>query len=382
MKPVTVSQVNEYIAKRLRDDFNLHGLAVKGEVSGVSTSRGHIYFTLKDAESMIRCAIWKSNVFNIDRSLIKDGKSITVIADISPYSKGGSYSLSVRMAEDAGEGDFMREFNRIKKKLDEEGLFDTKYKKPIPVFPARIGVITSDKGAAVEDIKKIITSKNDYTDIVIFPTVVQGEKSVESICANIILANKLNNSGVIHIDTLIVGRGGGSPEDLASFSDEKVARTVFSSEIPIISAVGHESDFSISDFTADARAETPTAAADMACPDTDVIRDEIDDKMDILLSSLKSKFDTEKILLESTEALLVQNIRNKITKASSSVEKAEILLKENSPLNILDKGYSAMLDENGKLVCDVEKISIGGEYRLLLSNGEAIVKVTAKERKS
>ena len=272
MRPVTVTQVNEYIAKKLRDDFNLRGLAVEGEISGLSKGGPHWYLTLKDQGSVIRCAIWGSNAHRIDMKLVENGKKVIVVGDISPYPKGGSYSFSITHVEAAGEGDLMAEFNRIKAKLEAEGLFDRKWKKPLPEFPLRVGVITSDTGAAVEDIKKIITAKNDLTDIIIFPTIVQGAFAPASICGNIELANRLSSSG-LRIDTLIVGRGGGSPEDLAAFNDENVARAIFASEIPVISAVGHESDFSISDFVADVRAETPTAAADMAVMNTFELRE-------------------------------------------------------------------------------------------------------------
>ena len=171
MKPVSVSQVNEYIAKKLRDDLNLRGLAVEGEISGLSRGGQHYYLTLKDASSQIRAAIWGSNVAKIDMKLVENGKKIVAICDISPYAKGGTYSLSIRYVEAAGEGDAAAEFERIKRKLEQEGLFDKKYKKPIPVFPYRVGVITSATGAAIEDIRKIITAKNDFTDILIFPTV-------------------------------------------------------------------------------------------------------------------------------------------------------------------------------------------------------------------
>ena len=233
MKPVTVTQVNEYIAKKLRDDLNLRGLAVEGEVSGFSRSGQHYYLTLKDASSQIRCAIWGQNASRIDMSLVQNGKKIVAVCDISPYAKNGTYSLSIRYVEAAGEGDLAAEFNRIKEKLEKEGLFDRKYKKPLPAFPYRVGVVTSATGAAIEDIRKIITAKNDFTDILIFPAAVQGIGAVSSICENIRAANSLNRNG-IRIDTLIVGRGGGSPEDLAAFNDEEVARTIFASEIPVI----------------------------------------------------------------------------------------------------------------------------------------------------
>ena len=375
MKPVTVSQVNEYIAKKLRDDLNLRGLAVEGEVSGLSRSGQHYYLTLKDASSQIRCAIWGQNAAKIDMSLVENGKKIVAVCDISPYPKNGTYSLSIRYVEALGEGDLAAEFRRIREKLEKEGLFDKKYKKPIPEFPYRVGVVTSATGAAIEDIRKIITAKNDFTDILIFPTTVQGIGAVNSICENIRSANSLNRNG-IRIDTLIVGRGGGSPEDLAAFNDEEVARAIFASEIPVISAVGHEIDFSISDFVADARAETPTAAADMAVMDTYRLKDDIERSTGILLSSIGQKIAAERRVLDSSSALLKANIRSKISESSAAVEKAVIMLRENDPRRVLAKGYAAVTDRNGKIVPNAAGITIGEEYDIIMSDGSFSAEVT------
>lgn len=378
MKAVTVSQVNEYIAKKLRDDYNLHGLVVCGEISGLSKSGPHYYLTLKDADSMIKCAIWASNAKNIDMSIVENGKKVNVVADISPYAKGGNYSLSIRQLEIAGEGDLMAEFNRVKALLQEEGLFDQKYKKPIPTFPRRIGVITSSTGAAIEDIKKIITSKNNFTDIIIFPTLVQGIGAVKSIIDNILLANKVSEEGLC-IDTLIVGRGGGSPEDLQAFNDEQLARTIFSSKIPIISAVGHESDFSISDFVADLRAETPTAAADIAVMDTYQLNDDIDYYLSILNESIKLKISSERQLLDSRLELLETNMKSKLNDARNIIERALITLKESDPRNIFNKGYAAVLD-NGNIVSSVEDVIIDHEYDIRMKDGSIRVLSVSKER--
>ena len=375
MKPVTVTQVNEYIAKKLRDDLNLRGLAVEGEISGLSRSGQHYYLTLKDAGSQIRAAIWGQNVPKIDMSLVENGKKVVVVCDISPYARGGTYSLSIRYVEAAGEGDLAAEFNRIKEKLEKEGLFDKKYKKPIPEFPYRVGVVTSATGAAIEDIRKIVTAKNDLTDIIIFPTLVQGVGAVRSICDNIRLANRLSDSGV-HIDTLIVGRGGGSPEDLAAFNDEEVARAIFASEIPVISAVGHEVDFSISDFVADARAETPTAAADMAVMDTFKLRDDIAKNRSLLLTSIDQKIAAERRILDSGSALLSANIKAKISEARSAVDKAVIILRENDPRNIFSKGYAAVT-KDGSVIPKTADIVKGEEYRIIMTDGSFTATVTS-----
>ena len=374
MKPVTVSQVNEYIAKKLRDDLNLRNLPVEGEVSGLTKRGQHYYFSLVDKDSQIRCAIWGYNAAKIDMSLVKDGKKIVAVCDISPYAEKGTYSLSVRYVETLGEGDLAAEFNRIKEKLGKEGLFDKKYKKPIPEFPYRVGVVTSPVGAAIEDIRKIITAKNDFTDILIFPATVQGVGAVNSICENIRAANSLSRNG-IKIDTLIVGRGGGSPEDLAAFNDEHVARAIFESEIPVISAVGHEVDYSISDLVADARAETPTAAADMAVMDTFKLRDEIGRSSGILLASIGQKIAAERRILDSGTALLSANIRSKIAEASGAVDKAVIMLRENDPRRVLSKGYAAVTDKNGAIVPNAAGIKAGEEYDIVMSDGRFSARV-------
>jgi exodeoxyribonuclease VII large subunit len=311
-------------------------------------------------------------------SLVQNGKKIVAVCDISPYPKGGNYSLSIRYVEALGEGDLAAEFRRIKEKLEKEGLFDRKYKKPIPEFPYRVGVVTSATGAAIEDIRKIITAKNDFTDILIFPAAVQGIAAVNSICENIRAANSLNRNG-IRIDTLIVGRGGGSPEDLAAFNDEKVAREIFASEIPVISAVGHEIDFSISDFVADARAETPTAAADMAVMDTFRLKDDIDRSKEILISSIGQKIDAERRVLESGMDLLNANMRSKLTESSAAVEKAVIMLRENDPRRIFAKGYAAVTDKNGHIVPEAASVIRGREYDIIMSDGRFSAEVTDVE---
>ncbi len=378
MKPITVSQLNEYIASKLRDDINLRGVVLEGEISGLSRGGMHYYLTLKDQDSMIRCAIWASNARAIDMNLVQNGKKIICVGDISPYAKGGNYSFSIRHVEEAKEGDLMAEFNRIKAKLEAEGLFDKKYKKPIPTFPYRIGVITSDTGAAIEDIKKIITSKNNLTNILIFPTLVQGVGACKSIIDNIAKANELNDDG-LQIDTLIVGRGGGSAEDLAAFNDEQVARAIFASKIPIISAVGHESDVSISDFVADLRAETPTAAADIAVMNTFELAESISELEDSLHKSILSKLAAEQRTVEGLLNLLQSNMRNKLLEVKMQVERAALLIRENDPLNILNKGYSAVINTDGSIVSSIDSIEVGNDYYVQMRNGKFLAEVKSKE---
>ena len=380
MNPITVSQVNNYIANKLRSDFNLKDMAVEGEISGLSQGAGHIYFTLKDKDSMIRCAIWKSIRKNIDESLLENGRQVVVIADISPYAKGGSYSLSVRGVMARGEGALMAEFNRVKKLLASEGLFDESHKRPLPFFPERVGIITSSTGMAIDDIRKTILQRNDYVDLIVFPTIVQGPAAPQSIIENIREANRLNKDGK-RIDILIVGRGGGSPEDLAAFSDEQVARAVFNSEIPVISAVGHTEDVSICDFTADVCAKTPTEAGKLIT-DTFQLKEEILDRIRMLDDSIESRVISERRAVEDSMRLLSSEIRGKIRQLKMEVDKSVLVLRENNPQKIFSKGYAAVTDSDGKIISHVSAMSKGEQYEIIMNGGSAEVTVlSTKETK-
>ena len=376
MNPFSITQFNEYVSKKLNGDPNLKNLPLIGEVSGVSTSGGHMYFSLKDENSVLRAVIWRSNISRIDTSLIKNGSKIVALGDISAYARGGNYSFSIRMVESFGEGDLAKEYNRVKKLLESEGLFSREHKKPIPRFVKRIGVITSDTGAAIEDIKKIITSKNDYADIIIFPTLVQGIGSPASIIKSIETANNYSKS-VKCIDVLIIGRGGGSAEDLAAFNDEGVARAIFASEIPTISAVGHESDVSISDWVADARAETPTAAADMAAINTFELREQIARNEQELKKSIAYKIKMERNNIKIQREHLIHAMSGKIREMKLNIDKAVITLKENNPTNVLNKGY-ALVTKNDKVVSGMSNIALDEIYTITMADGSFEAKTTSK----
>lgn len=376
MNPFSITQFNEYVSKKLNGDPNLKNLPLIGEVSGVSTSGGHMYFSLKDENSVLRAVIWRSNISRIDTSLIKNGSKIVALGDISAYARGGNYSFSIRMVESFGEGDLAKEYNRVKKLLESEGLFSREHKKPIPRFVKRIGVITSDTGAAIEDIKKIITSKNDYADIIIFPTLVQGIGSPASIIKSIETANNYSKS-VKRIDVLIIGRGGGSAEDLAAFNDEGVARAIFASEIPTISAVGHESDVSISDWVADARAETPTAAADMAAINTFELKEQIARNEQELKKSIAYKIKMERNNIKIQREHLIHAMSGKIREMKLNIDKAVITLKENNPTNVLSKGY-ALVTKNDIVVSDMSNIALDEIYTIVMADGSFEAKTTSK----
>lgn len=376
MNPFSITQFNEYVSKKLNGDPNLKNLPLIGEVSGVSTSGGHMYFSLKDENSVLRAVIWRSNISRIDTSLIKNGSKIVALGDISAYARGGNYSFSIRMVESFGEGDLAKEYNRVKKLLESEGLFSREHKKPIPRFVKHIGVITSDTGAAIEDIKKIITSKNDYADIIIFPTLVQGIGSPASIIKSIETANNYSKS-VKRIDVLIIGRGGGSAEDLAAFNDEGVARAIFASKIPTISAVGHESDVSISDWVADARAETPTAAADMAAINTFELREQIARNEQELKKSIAYKIKMERNNIKIQREHLIHAMSGKIREMKLNIDKAVITLRENNPTNVLSKGY-ALVTKNDKVVSGMSNIALDEIYTITMADGSFEAKTTSK----
>ncbi|MDR2089939.1 MAG: exodeoxyribonuclease VII large subunit [Clostridiales Family XIII bacterium] len=268
MKPVTVSQLNGYIKRVLRSDPVLGAVSVVGEISNLKFhGSGHIYFTLKDASSGLSCFL-PAGAPGVSRALA-NGMEIVASGYVSVYEKGGYYSLNVTdVSVSGGRGASAIAFDALKEKLAREGLFDEKHKRALPFFPRKLAVVTSATGAAVQDILKILRSRNDCVDVLVYPVRVQGEGAAEEIAAAVAALNER----FPETDCMIVGRGGGAAEDLEAFNAECVARAIFASAIPVISAVGHETDFTIADFVADRRAETPTAAAQAAVPDTAALR--------------------------------------------------------------------------------------------------------------
>lgn len=259
---LTVKELTKYIKNILESDKKLNNLFVKGEISNLRTqSSGHIYFSLKDEETQIKCVFFRKANKNLDFEL-EEGMKIIVKGEIEIYQPRGEYSIIVEEVHPDGLGALYLAFIQLKKKLEKEGLFSKEYKKQIPKFPKKIALITSSSGAALQDILKIIKNRYPLVELMLFPTIVQGKKSVLQIIESINLVNQFSN-----IDAIILSRGGGSLEDLWSFNEESVAKAIFSSKVPIISAVGHETDFTIADFVADRRAPTPSAAAEIAVPD-------------------------------------------------------------------------------------------------------------------
>lgn len=375
LKPVTVTQLNEYISRVLGTDPLLSNISVTGEISNLKFhSSGHVYFSMIDQSSKVNCFLPASCFRNLAYTL-GDGLNVTVRGYINVYKKGGAYTLFIRELEVAGEGDLSTAFELLKKKLQEEGLFDPSFKKKIPAFPKKIGILTSKTGAAVRDMVKIIQSRTKAVDVIIFPVPVQGTGAAAQ------MADMLDhvNENFYDIDTLIIGRGGGSAENLWPFNEEVLARAIFRSRIPVISAVGHEIDFSISDFVADLRAETPTAAAEKAVPDDSQIIRSLDTYRSQLNSALKNKVMYHRMSLKSCIQDMRSVLIRRIDRSEHEIKQNLITLEENNPSNILSKGYTFMEGPDGKVVASASDMEEGGRYRIYFRDGT--VEVTVSEIK-
>lgn len=394
MKPVKVSQLNSYIKRILQTDPLLGNVSVIGEISNLKFhSSGHVYFSLKDESSKINCFI-PSDLFRSIRYELADGMEITATGYVYLYEKGGTYSLNVRNIEVEGLGNLSIAFEKLKEKLSKEGLFDEKYKKPIPTFPYKIAVITSETGAAVRDIVKIIKNRNDIVDILIYPCLVQGSGAAEDIAKAIEQVNIL----FPETDVIITGRGGGSMEELWAFNEEIVARSIFASRIPVISAVGHEIDFTIADFVADKRAETPTAAAQLAVPNIFEYREYVKTLNDNLHKNLEwllkhkeqilkgydiqnfiSMFENKTALWEVKSERLINDIYSaaeaKTSEYENNINSFKKSLDELNPMNIMERGYGAVLDRDGKLTGSISGFVPGDALTVVLPDGRACCEV-------
>lgn len=375
LKPVTVSQLNDYISRVLMTDPLLGNVTVTGEISNLKYhSSGHVYFSINDESSKINCFFPAGYVRNLSYEL-GNGLQVIINGYINVYKKGGTYTLFVRTVTVSGEGNLAMAFQLLKDKLSEEGLFDPAHKKPIAPFPHKIGIITSRTGAAVQDILKIITDRNNLVDIIIFPVQVQGEDAAQDMADTLDMIGR--DERFSDIDTLILGRGGGSAEDLWAFNEEVLARAVYNCPIPVISAVGHEIDFSISDFVADRRAETPTAAAEMAVPDLREIRMNLEKQKQDLLSRLNAKVKTDGLMVENCMLEIKSAMERRLAECSHRIETMKLLLEENNPASVLKKGYGMLEDMSGKVVSSVKDIKDGERYILALKDGRIIF--TAKD---
>lgn len=369
LRPITVTQLNDYIARVFDSDTLLMNVAVTGEISNLKYhSSGHVYFSLNDENSKVNCFLPSSYVRSLKYEL-GDGLEITATGKVNVYRRGGYYSLFVRNIQVAGEGNLSMAFQLMKEKLEKEGLFDPAHKKPIPVFPGKIGILTSSTGAAVRDIIKIIRSKNEMVDIMVFPVQVQGEGAAQDIADTL----RFVNDNYDDIDTLIVGRGGGSQEDLWAFNEEVLARAIYDSRIPVISAVGHEIDFSISDFVADLRAETPTAAADLAVPDIGELVDKLDKFSAEMLQDLKNLFRVGELKAEQAYTRMKQDMDLLLLNRYNEIERYRLILEQNDPHRIMERGYS-VIEKDGRVVRSPEELT-DGEYDVVFRTGKVRVRI-------
>ena len=376
LKPVSVSQLNSYIRRILATDPILMNLSVKGEISNLTKhSAGHWYFTLKDETSRISCFLPRERVGTL-RYDISEGMELIVYGSLSVYERGGSYSVYVRDIDVQGEGSLKIAFENLRKKLEAEGLFDPSVKRPIPAFPKRIGVLTSPTGAAVHDVITTVRRRNPLVDVLVYPCVVQGPDAAASIAEGLSEMNRLFPD----LDVIIAGRGGGSAEDLWCFNEEAVARAIRASNIPVISAVGHEVDVTIADYAADLRGATPTAAAELAVPHMAALIDTLRlYTPQRLYSNLEAGFENYALTLQRLRDSAEHSIRSLLQEAESRLNLLKNDADLSNPMNVLEKGYAMArkdgswqdraaafrkgdsLDlrfKDGTLVCLVQEVSI------------------------
>mgnify|MGYP001206373944 CR=1 FL=1 len=399
----TVHDVTRYIKQRLDVDDVLRDLYVKGEISNLSQpTSGHLYFTLKDALSELRCVMFREKSLKL-KFIPEDGMSVVVRGHISVYERQGKYQLYVEEIQETGIGALYRAFEQLKKQLKEEGLFEVAYKKQIPAFPSRIGIITSPTGAAIRDILNITKRRFPHVHILLAPVAVQGEEAPGQIVHAIRLMNRVN-AELMKIDTLVVGRGGGSIEELWAFNEEAVARAIFASAIPVISAVGHETDFTIADFVADRRAATPSEAAELVVPDKREIGKNLgslelrmrQNGFNVIEYHRKRLESIEKSILfrKPTERInqhrqTVDEIKRSMLAATShlialhrkSLHALKGKLDALSPLAILERGYSICLKEE-QVVRSVGDVAVGDALTILIKDGEMISEVKEKGARS
>lgn len=386
MPAYTVTELNNFIRNILTTDPNLNNIWVQGEISNLTKhSSGHYYFTIKDEKSQISCVSFRS-VNRTFRFEPEKNMKVLVFGSIDVYTIRGQYQLRVLDMRPDGIGELYKAYEQLKERLEKEGLFSPIHKQSIPKFPKKVGVATSSTGAAIHDILNVIARRYPV-DILLSPTIVQGERSAESIVRSIELLNRTD------VDVIIVGRGGGSLEDLWSFNEEAVARAIFNSEKPIVSAVGHETDFTIADFTADLRAPTPSAAAELVVPDKKEVKRQIvslsvrmESEIGHLISERKRHLEhlKEKIEPEHFMDMLrqdYQHLDELTAKLSSSIgrimenKKSELRLHASrlnsvSPLNTIERGYSITVSpENRKIITEVANIKEEDEVDVIVRDG-------------
>ena len=384
---ISVSELNSYIKNKIADDEYLNNVLIKGEISNFKNHyTGHMYFTLKDENSLIKCIMFKSYAQKLD-FMPKDGMKVFVLGGVSVFERDGIYQIYVKAMQEDGVGILYKKYEELKQRLDEEGYFDESHKQKIPLMPKVIGVLTSQTGSVIRDIINVSTRRNPNVQIRLYPVPVQGEGAAEKIADGIRFMNENNLA-----DVLILARGGGSLEDLWPFNEEIVAHAIYNSKLPIISAVGHETDFSISDFVADLRAPTPSAAAELAVPDIYEIEQKINVYQNRLRMSLVKKVEIMKLRYEKCMNSRVfkeptRNINDNYLRIDNYIKRLEntIKIKQKeektkyieliskldalSPLKTLTRGYSIVETDN-KIIKSSKQLSTGDKIKLRFSDGQ------------
>lgn len=394
----SVAQVNAYIKNMFTQDYMLRSILVKGEVSNCKYhSSGHIYFTLKDGRGTIACVMFAGNRNGLNFRL-EQGQQIIAGGSVDIYERDGKYQLYVKQIELDGLGALYEKYEALKKELEERGMFAAEYKRSIPYYIKTLGIVTAPTGAAVRDIIQIALRRNPYVQIILYPAIVQGEQAPASIINGIHCLERQN------VDVMIVGRGGGSIEDLWAFNEEAVAQAIFDSEIPVISAVGHETDTTIADFVADLRAPTPSAAAELAVCEISQLMDRIQDYEYHLLQKMRQQIKQRRSELSKLQMKLdylspLSQIREKRTLAMNLEEQLRYgmercirvkrhtlelyieRMKGCSPLGKLNQGFSYVSDKSGKTVHDIQQLELGDTVSVYLKNGHFDAKVMEKWEK-
>lgn len=394
MNVITVTQLNTYIKAMLDENPVLKTVYVQGEISNFKHyyKSGHMYLTLKDSNCQL-----KAVMFSFYASRLKftpeDGMSVICRGRVSAYEKDGVYQLYIEDMQPDGVGALSIAFEQLKEKLEKEGLFDPAYKKPIPPYPKKIGIATSNMGAAIEDIKNITKRRYPVAELVIAPTIVQGDPAPDDIVKSLKLLDCIDD-----IDVIIVGRGGGSIEDLWAFNTEKVARAVFDCKKPVISAVGHETDFTICDFVADLRAETPSAAAEKAVPDISTLLSFVDNAEDRMLYSINKRlefesqrldyianesiianasdyFENKNDIIVSLKEELANAFEDKLNGCKYQLGVISGKLDALSPLSVLARGYAAVKNDNNELVKSKKRIKVNDKINVKFIDGSAVCTV-------
>ena len=395
--PISVTELNKYIKGKFEEDEYFANVLVEGEISNYKHHyTGHLYFTLKDENSLIKCIMFKTYTGHLEFEP-KDGMKVMILGSVSVFERDGTYQLYAKAMKQVGMvGDLRAAYEELKQKLEKEGLFDETHKKPIPIYPKVIGVLTSNTGAVIRDIINVSTRRNPNVVIKLFPVPVQGEGAAEKIAKGIEFMNEQKQA-----DVLIIARGGGSLEDLWPFNEEIVARAIYASELPVISAVGHETDFTISDFVADLRAPTPSAAAELAVPDIAELQLKIEGYQNRYKQALLRKVQLMKLRYEKcmqsrvfTEPLqnineqymimdmklktMEHSILQKLQLEKANFQKLVLQLDTLSPLKTLARGYGIVYKQ-GNRVKNITDLKVQDEIFIRLQDGEA--KATIIERK-